>query len=59
MHRRTINRGLAELGAVEILVNNAGGSRPFGLDATEEQWEEVITSTSPGNASSLTGFCPG
>jgi 3-oxoacyl-[acyl-carrier protein] reductase len=31
------------LGAVEILVNNAGGSRPFGKDATEEQWEEALT----------------
>jgi 3-oxoacyl-[acyl-carrier protein] reductase len=31
------------LGSVEILVNNAGGSRPFGRDATEEQWEEAIT----------------
>ncbi len=31
------------LGSVDILVNNAGGSRQFGLDATEEQWEEAIT----------------
>lgn len=31
------------LGSVDILVNNAGGSRRFGLDATEEQWEEAIT----------------
>jgi len=31
------------LGSVDILVNNAGGSRHFGLDATEEQWEEAIT----------------
>ena len=31
------------LGAVEILVNNAGGSRPFGKDASEEQWEEALT----------------
>lgn len=36
-------RALAELGAVEILVNNAGGSRPFGLNATGEQWDEAIT----------------
>ena len=33
----------AALGAVEILVNNAGGSRSFGKDATEEQWDEAIT----------------
>jgi 3-oxoacyl-[acyl-carrier protein] reductase len=30
------------LGPVEILVNNAGGSRPFGLDTTEAQWQEAI-----------------
>ena len=31
------------LGSVEILVNNAGGSRKFTLDAGEEQWEEALT----------------
>jgi 3-oxoacyl-[acyl-carrier protein] reductase len=31
------------LGDVEILVNNAGGSRPFGKDASEAQWEEALT----------------
>jgi 3-oxoacyl-[acyl-carrier protein] reductase len=30
-------------GEVEILVNNAGGSRPFGKDASEQQWEEALT----------------
>jgi 3-oxoacyl-[acyl-carrier protein] reductase len=34
---------LAGLGSVEILVNNAGGSRRFNLDSTEEQWHEAIT----------------
>jgi len=34
---------LRDLGAVEILVNNAGGSRSFGVDASEEQWEEALT----------------
>ena len=34
---------LAGLGSVEILVNNAGGSRRFTLDSTEEQWHEAIT----------------
>jgi 3-oxoacyl-[acyl-carrier protein] reductase len=34
---------LAGLGTVEILVNNAGGSRRFNLDSTEEQWHEAIT----------------
>jgi 3-oxoacyl-[acyl-carrier protein] reductase len=33
----------AALGSVEILVNNAGGSRPFELDAGEELWEEALT----------------
>jgi 3-oxoacyl-[acyl-carrier protein] reductase len=34
---------LAALGGVDILVNNAGGSRPFELDASEQQWEEALT----------------
>jgi 3-oxoacyl-[acyl-carrier protein] reductase len=31
------------LGPVQILVNNAGGSRAFGAHATEAQWEEAFT----------------
>jgi len=31
------------LGSVEILVNNAGGSRRFTLEASEAQWEEAMT----------------
>jgi 3-oxoacyl-[acyl-carrier protein] reductase len=34
---------LAGLGSVEILINNAGGSRKFTLDSSEEQWEEALT----------------
>jgi 3-oxoacyl-[acyl-carrier protein] reductase len=30
------------LGSVDILINNAGGSRNFGKDATEEQWNEAL-----------------
>ena len=30
-------------GTVDVLVNNAGGSRAFGKDATEEQWHEALT----------------
>jgi 3-oxoacyl-[acyl-carrier protein] reductase len=33
----------AAFGAVQILVNNAGGSRAFGKDATDAQWDEAIT----------------
>jgi len=33
----------AALGAIQILVNNAGASRAFGMDGTEAQWEEAIT----------------
>lgn len=40
----TISKAALEgLGSVEILVNNAGGSRRFTLDASEEQWEEALT----------------
>lgn len=31
------------LGQVDILVNNAGGSRPLGIDATDEAWDEATT----------------
>jgi len=34
---------LAGLGSVQILVNNAGGSRKFTLESTQEQWDEAIT----------------
>jgi 3-oxoacyl-[acyl-carrier protein] reductase len=34
---------LEGLGSVEILVNNAGGSRRFTLESTEEQWQEALT----------------
>lgn len=33
----------AALGPVEILINNAGGSRPFDLDAGEDDWHEAMT----------------
>jgi 3-oxoacyl-[acyl-carrier protein] reductase len=36
-------QSLSALGTVEILVNNAGGSRAFGKDATEAQWQEALT----------------
>jgi 3-oxoacyl-[acyl-carrier protein] reductase len=41
--QRVADAVLEGLGPVEILVNNAGGSRRFGLDASEAQWEEAIT----------------
>jgi 3-oxoacyl-[acyl-carrier protein] reductase len=31
------------LGSVDILINNAGGSRKFTLDSNEAQWEEALT----------------
>jgi 3-oxoacyl-[acyl-carrier protein] reductase len=40
---RTAKAALEGLGAVDILINNAGGSRQFGKDATEEQWTEAMT----------------
>ena len=30
------------LGPIDILVNNAGGSRPFRIEAGEEEWEEAF-----------------
>jgi len=40
---RTAAAAIAGLGAVDILINNAGGSRQFGKDATEDQWTEAMT----------------
>ena len=40
---RIAEKALAGLGSVEILVNNAGGSRRFTLEASEAQWEEALT----------------
>jgi len=37
------NAALDGLGSVEILVNNAGGSRRFTLEASEAQWDEALT----------------
>ena len=39
----TVATALERLGALQILVNNAGGSRAFGLEATEAQWHEALT----------------
>ena len=36
-------RAIAALGTVQILVNNAGGSRAFGMEGTEAQWDEALT----------------
>lgn len=38
-----IAKGAEAAGPIEILVNNAGGSRAFGKDATEQQWQEAFT----------------
>jgi 3-oxoacyl-[acyl-carrier protein] reductase len=40
---RIARAAIEGLGAVDILINNAGGSRPFKVDATEEQWSEAMT----------------
>jgi 3-oxoacyl-[acyl-carrier protein] reductase len=40
---RISRAALEGLGSVEILINNAGGSRRFTLDASEEQWQEALT----------------
>jgi 3-oxoacyl-[acyl-carrier protein] reductase len=40
---RIAQAALEGLGSVEILVNNAGGSRKFTLESSEQQWEEALT----------------
>ena len=34
---------LEGLGTIDIIVNNAGGSRRFSLETTDEQWDEALT----------------
>lgn len=41
--QRIADAALAALGHVDILINNAGGSRPMEIDAPEEQWVEGMT----------------
>jgi 3-oxoacyl-[acyl-carrier protein] reductase len=41
--QRIADAALAELGRVDILINNAGGSRPMPVDAPEESWTEAMT----------------
>jgi len=36
-------RALEGLGSVEILINNAGGSRKFSLASTDADWDEAMT----------------
>jgi len=40
---RIARAAIEGLGAVDILINNAGGSRPFKIDASEAQWNEAMT----------------
>src|SRR5262245_61365037 len=40
---RIARAAIEGLGAVDILINNAGGSRPFKVDASEAQWNEAMT----------------
>ena len=40
---KVASAALAGLGHVDFLINNAGGSRPFELGASEELWDEALT----------------
>jgi 3-oxoacyl-[acyl-carrier protein] reductase len=40
---RIAEAAVKALGQVEILINNAGGSRPLPIDAPEEKWVEAMT----------------
>lgn len=40
---RLASEAQAKLGQVDILINNAGGSRPLPIDAAEERWIEAMT----------------
>jgi 3-oxoacyl-[acyl-carrier protein] reductase len=40
---RVASAALEGLGSIDILINNAGGSRAFKVDASEAQWNEALT----------------
>jgi 3-oxoacyl-[acyl-carrier protein] reductase len=40
---QTAKAAIDGLGSVQILINNAGGSRSFTLETTEDQWQEALT----------------
>jgi 3-oxoacyl-[acyl-carrier protein] reductase len=37
------HQAVKHVGRIDIVVNNAGGSRPFKLDTGEAQWQEALT----------------
>jgi len=41
-HARIRDQVMASMDGVDILINNAGGSRPLPVDAPEEAWEEAM-----------------
>jgi 3-oxoacyl-[acyl-carrier protein] reductase len=41
--KKIADAALDALGSVEILINNAGGSRRFTLESNDAQWEEALT----------------
>nr|WP_256220939.1 SDR family NAD(P)-dependent oxidoreductase [Pseudomonas sp. CHM02] len=40
---KIVAAALAAMGHIDILINNAGGSRPMDIDAPEEHWIEGMT----------------
>jgi len=40
---KIVAAALSAMGHIDILINNAGGSRPMDIDAPEEQWIEGMT----------------
>jgi 3-oxoacyl-[acyl-carrier protein] reductase len=47
------------LAGVDILMNNAGGSRAFGKDATDQQWQEAFTLNFTRHRQLTLRFLPG
>ena len=41
--KKLVSAAIAELGHVDILLNNAGGSRPLPVDAPDSDWDEAIS----------------
>src|SRR5689334_4877931 len=54
-----VNACKATLGGVDILMHTTGGSRAFGNDGTDQQWDDAFTLTSTRHPQLTLRFLPG
>ncbi len=55
---RIVAETLAAVGRVDIVINNAGGSRPLAVNAGDEEWDEAFAINFTGVRKMAQGFLP-